>query len=171
MPAWSPDRSSIAYTKVSASGLSDTIWVMNADGTSRRALTTSGGTFVYFHPQWSPDGTRIAVVQFSCSGVPPPRITVVNADGSNMVPLTAGRDANPAWSPDGSRIAYQHAGTGEIFVMNADGSGQTALGPGSYPTWSPTGTQIAFVDVDGIRVMNADGTGPTWLAAGNYPNR
>jgi TolB protein len=49
----------------------------------------------------------------------------------------------PAWSPDGSRIAFLTGrdGNGEIYVMNADGSGPTNLtnNPAEDydPVWSP----------------------------------
>src|SRR6185503_4100281 len=34
--------------------------------------------------------------------------------------------------------------TSDLFVMNADGTGQTLLVQGSSATWSPNGKQIAF---------------------------
>ena len=51
----------------------------------------------------------------------------------------------PAWSEDGSQIAFysRRDGNAEIYVMNADGSGQTRIthNPGEdvRPAWSPGG--------------------------------
>ncbi len=82
-------------------------------------------------------------------------------------------DSDAAWSPDGRRIAFtsDRDGNAEIYVMNADGSGQTRLTDNSAwddaPQWSPDGKRIAFEsDRDGddeIYVMNADGSGQTNL--------
>ena len=61
-------------------------------------------------------------------------------------------------------------GDPDIWVMNADGSGQNCLtsnaGWDSSPSWSPDGSKIAFasrlgVADDEIYVMNADGSGQT----------
>ena len=62
-------------------------------------------------------------------------------------------------------------GNDEVFVMNADGSGQTNLTNNPSfdfaPTWSPDGMRIAFVSGRAgnaeIYVMNADGSSPTRL--------
>jgi dipeptidyl aminopeptidase/acylaminoacyl peptidase len=64
-----------------------------------------------------------------------------------------------------------NAGNGQIWVMKADGSGQTQLtSPGTGedrdPTFSPDGEKIAFehnVGGSQIRIMNADGSGQTQL--------
>ena len=82
-------------------------------------------------------------------------------------------DRDPAFSPDGPKIAFwsHRDGNEEIYVMNADGSGQTrltnnAVGDGQ-PAFSPDGSKIAFTSApDGNRaiyVMNADGNGQTRL--------
>jgi TolB protein len=52
-------------------------------------------------------------------------------------------DSQPTWSPDGSRIAFisDRHGTPQVWVMSADGSGQTKVTRrGTYnqtPAWTP----------------------------------
>ena len=56
---------------------------------------------------------------------------MVNADGSNPLPLTDGTavDQDPIWSPDGPQIAFKSnranaAGTNDnqVWVVDADGT-------------------------------------------------
>ena len=69
------------------------------------------------------------------------------------------------------KIAFDsdRGGSTGIFVMNANGSGQTRLttnftvGSDNSPAWSPSGTKIAFESSGDIKVMNADGSGQTQL--------
>ena len=71
------------------------------------------------------------------------------------------------------KIAFRSESEGnpEIYVMNADGTGQMRLTNSptwdAGPSWSPDGTRIAFESQrDGgyrIYVMNADGTSQTRL--------
>jgi Tol biopolymer transport system component len=52
-------------------------------------------------------------------------------------------DSDPAPSPNGRLIAFSRRG--DIWLMNANGSGQRLLARGgSNPTWSPNGRAIAF---------------------------
>lgn len=82
-------------------------------------------------------------------------IYVSALDGSSMV--SVGRGDSWDWSPDGRRLAYVGAIeqseynviAGEIFVVNADGTGTTQMTFTSDivegdPTWSPDGTKIAY---------------------------
>ena len=54
-------------------------------------------------------------------------IYVMNADSSDRTLLAAGDD--PVWSPDSTRIAFhtERQGNIDIYMMNADGSGQKNL--------------------------------------------
>ena len=78
---------------------------------------------------------------------------------------------DPKPSPDGSRVAFvvadYESATGDIFVVNRDGTGLRQLTFDSemddQPAWSPDGTRIAFRSfrtqlLGDIWVMNADGS-------------
>ena len=79
------------------------------------------------------------------------------------------------WSPAGDRIAFTRLG--DLYVMNADGSGQTRLTGrgGEDPSWSPDGTRISFTRNTGsshqIFTVGADGTGERQLTrqGGRHP--
>ena len=129
---------------------------MNADGSGQTRLTYDPEPD--FRPSWSPDGRRIAFDSFRDENS---EVYVMNADGSGQTRLTnhPAHDFGPSWSPDGGRIAFaserdgnsfasDHDGNVEIYVLNADGSGQTRLTDNpaydDTPSWSPDGGRIAF---------------------------
>jgi Tol biopolymer transport system component len=80
----------------------------------------------------------------------------------------------PVWSPDGRRIAFlsRREGSKQVYVVNADGSGQRLLTRDARypatPVWSPDGRQIAFeggpAGPSSVYVVNADGSGQRMLA-------
>ncbi len=174
--AWSPDGRRLAFRGYYAPYAEGdyAIYVADANGCHLTKLT---GAMNGTNPSWSPSGRQIA---FAHGG-----INVINANGTGFRRLTSdqarsGRDRyadeDPAWSAT-NRIAFDRTrmGTsrGEIYTMNADGSGVAPLTHGApgfaQPSWSPTGRQIAFVATTGhsamigsrmvIEVANADGTG------------
>ena len=65
------------------------------------------------------------------------------------------------WSPDGQKVAFD--GNGDLYVMNADGSGLRRLTRNPAcdrgPAWSPDGRKIAFGGNGHIFVINVDGSG------------
>ncbi|MCI0625796.1 MAG: DPP IV N-terminal domain-containing protein [Acidobacteria bacterium] len=162
-PSWSPDGKTIAYSHTSTQNTGQKLWLMNADGTNPRALTTGPGHTDEAVPVWSPDGKKISFTSSRDGGKY--RIWVMNADGSNPVPLTTTYydttlDAQieqkvSAWSPDGQYIAYwagvevniQRPGLPrDVWVMRADGSDQRKLVHGDAPFWSPDSQTIGFPD-------------------------
>jgi len=149
------------------------IYIMNADGSDQRQLTTSPDQDGW--PNWSPDGKQMAF-QSNRSGALNIYLMDVlggsRVDDSKAQRLTnspPGRGSwEPAWSPDGKWIAYsaQQTSGSDIFLTNPDGTGRQRLTDNKAidgaPAWSPDGKQIAFFsDRDGnweIYVMNADGS-------------
>src|SRR3990170_3236730 len=67
-------------------------------------------------------------------------------------------------------FASTRSGNTDIYVMNADGTGETRLTTDAtverMPAWSPGGNKIAYIRDDDLWVMNADGSGQTSVIAG-----
>jgi Tol biopolymer transport system component len=89
-PRYSPDAAKIAFTSQPMNGWPQ-IWVMNADGTDPKQLTTDGG----LEPSWSPDGGKIVFIGWTNRRYNPRQngtVWIMNADGSNKHQLTFGPD-------------------------------------------------------------------------------
>jgi len=83
------------------------------------------------------------------------QIYLMNENGSNIRRITENKFADnfPALSPDGKKIVFESnrlradgepLNTSDLFIMNADGTGQTLLTRGSSATWSPDSKMIAY---------------------------
>lgn len=130
------------------------LFTMKANGSERNQLTDS--TISLGAATWSPDGQQIV----AGSG----QIFVIDADGSNLKPLTEA-DASiingyPTWSPDGTRIAFVSNRTGKplIYVMEPDGLNQIPFARaliGMYPAWAPDGFYISFWAKDSQGIFQA----------------
>lgn len=103
-------------------------------------------------------------------------IYTMNADGTDVTRLTFNTvsDQSPRWSYDGSMITFRsdRNGAEEVFVMQADGSGQRPVVPAAvlgaqtpgWPTFSPSGALIAFetrgAGITSYYLVRVDGTHP-----------
>ncbi|HEU4349314.1 MAG TPA: hypothetical protein VFR35_16180 [Actinoplanes sp.] len=130
-PRWSPDGRQLAMIK------GGQLWVMKADGTAKRRLTTRAAA----GPSWSPDGRSIAFASLSCSGGPGVyRIsaTAVQAQPEVLFPSDCRGEALPAepaittgeagtlsdrlrsddavaWSPDGAKVAFRGGACESVY--------------------------------------------------------
>lgn len=114
------------------------IWVMNADGTQQKQLTTLG--VASFQPTWSPDGKKIA---FTSSPMRPDplgaenwEIFTMNADGSELRNVTNHHDYDmqPLFTRDGKQIIFVTTRAKPkadipwaLWIMNADGANPRPL--------------------------------------------
>jgi len=129
------------------------VWIMNADGSSQKQLTSiSEGAC---QPDWSPDGKKLAVIspcemqQITYKNA---KIYILDSNGENPVemPGTLPGDFDPAWSPDGQRLAFTsyRSGVSHIFVYDFNSGALQELSDSRFsdmhPSWHPVGKQLAF---------------------------
>ena len=169
-PTWSPNGSSIAFDSNRDGPFH--IYVMNADGSSVRALTT--GANDDRHPFWSSGGK--VIVYDSADGTHQDVWSVSVADGKRVQLTHADGLADfAALSPDGRYVAYYVYKDFELEIWSAhsDGSNARPLTSGlanarkNQPTtawhqvaWSPDSEWLAYTGGDGtpIWIMRADGS-------------
>jgi Tol biopolymer transport system component len=162
-PAWSRDGSQIAFTR------DGHLFVMRSAGGQSTQITNPVQPFVD-SPQWASTDSGV-LFHFAPWFLRSIRLVGASGDEQHLA-----YGDHPVWSPDGSRIAFIGrvlsaglAGTNEMYVMNADGSGVHKVGQYSWAdvgtcpevlAWSTDGNYVRFTGSQGVLLAPADGSSP-----------
>ena len=148
------------------------IYVMNANGSEQRKVTSSQGNDE--NPSFAPDNEHV-IFESNRDGDRKDQLYAVRIDGSDLRRLTHDENNNvfPSFSPDGETILYGLTrpvaeNDHRIFTMKKDGAGQREITDnGFFARWSPRGDRISYIagryPSTQIYIMNADGSGKRQL--------
>ena len=156
-PAWSPDGKSVAFLFIENAGreagplaaMSRAIGVIEehiseqriavVNVASKKLRIVTPDTMYVYHFDWAPDSKRIVAEAAPGSGDNnywTAQLHVVDVAAATMKAIYKPEYqlANPRWSPDGAHIAFieglmsdEGVTGGDLFVINADGSGRRNL--------------------------------------------
>jgi Tol biopolymer transport system component len=141
---WTPDGR-IVYG--AWAGTVGDVWIMNADGSGQKRLTTTPSPFASSNPAVSPDGRYVAFVSDRAGKS---HLWRMDIDGSNLKQLTSGDkfERDVCFSPDGKWLFFsdydgEHL---ELFKIPFEGGEPVRLTEGflsDTPQVSPDGKTIA----------------------------
>ncbi len=156
---WSPDDKQLAFELGEQPATGQGLWVQNADGRGRLALSEVGRA-----PRWSPIGGALAALDGEAL------VIIDLVDGTRRkLEVPAGVLPGFDWSPDGSRLAFVLGGGDEeeLWIVDvADSAKQHKLlsgDLGGYLAWSPDGRRLAIALAGKIHLLSADGSGAPQL--------
>ena len=180
---WSSDDTHIVYVRCSDPYRNNSDLILyNISDKTHTILQNEGNASC---PKFSPNGKQIAYCKSTGTGV---NIYKMGISGNNNQ-LIISNASCPNWSPLGNKIAYLSSGTdksSQIFVANADGSGQkqltSSVSPRTWPGWPPDGNEDPQWTLDGkkivyvswenerpeIFIMNADGSNKKRLTTAEF---
>jgi len=184
-PVWSADKNKIGYIAYEASqkvGLNDDgVWMMRANGTMPRKMTSVRDVGRIYHLDWSLDSNKFMFMLQDKIFVYNRRYgTQKSLSGTLTRPASFDSfNAGPVWTPDGQSIvtsAYNvdfsvnyrfSPNMRHIYAMDQNGGTRRQLtfeGDNYSPAVSHDGQKIAYVSTTGgnteLWMMNIDGSSP-----------
>lgn len=159
-PAFSPDGSTIAFTRSSES--QGDIYTVDASGASPPQRLTVAHGWYNSNPVFGPRGQRIV---YTGNSEGPPELYIMDSDGTDAGKLTRydfdpnNYRSDPDWSPDGRLIAYQEMLGGRFQIRTIPASGGTPKpltneGINEQPSWAPDSRHLVFTSTrTGVRQL------------------
>lgn len=156
-PSFSSDGRQLAFQ--SDRGGRMEVWVMNADGSDQRSLTSVGVTGHFL--MWSPDGEAI----YFRTGTGEPTAARVRVSDGSVTEVEIQGGSHMSFAPGGAlvadvlghqRIWVSPLGSGDPYVAFSFDDPEVRI---DYPVWSPDGRWILFD-------RWAPEGGDVWLAEG-----
>jgi Tol biopolymer transport system component len=127
-PSWSPDGTQISYNALLQ------LFIVNADGSNPHQVLSSRQII---DPVWLPSSKVVFAISVAKNNYELHSFDPTIPSSLTRLTFNSGSDVEPSWSPDATHISW--SGSGGIWIMNADGTGQ--LGPvianGRQGSWGP----------------------------------
>jgi TolB protein len=181
-PRWSPDGRWLVMSSNIDGGGDEEVWVVSADGVSKRRLTTNDVADTA--ADWLPDGRFIVFERKTATGV---ETLSMDADGKNVRAYTpdAARLKQLRLANGGRTVAERSSQDGQAVYVK-DGAGERRIGNKRWseqPSLSPDGRYVIFEQrqdpheilsseielwdstTDTVKVL-ARGTDPSWSPDG-----
>ena len=142
-PRWSPDGQWLVMTSNIDGGSDEEVWIVSADGVSKRRLTTNDVADTA--ADWLPDGRSIVFERQAATGV---ETLAMDADGTNVrvyVP-DAARLKQLRLANGGRTVSERRSPDGQVIDVK-DASGERRIGQRRWseqPSLSPDGRYVVF---------------------------
>ena len=173
-PAWSPDGSKIAFSRVLGDDQKD-IFIMDANGANQRRVTTVDGQD--HDPTFSPNGQQLVITSERNDTKPFGDVAVINVADGALVRVLTGQmphgGGDPAWSPDGQQVAFFASDTqferspGKSLVISQLGTNRRQMQTGCAINLHPNWGKAADSDNDGR--PDYQELGNTFLSQADFP--
>lgn len=156
-PGWSLDGSRVAVICTGDDDVPEGIFVAGADGSDPTMVYE--GSNLRGSPTWTSNSEFVFGSYGDATG-DPLELNVIDADlGGDPVPVPIPNDgqiSHADWSQEAGKLLFlvsplgSKEERGDIWTMNAGGTGQKVLAHGEYshPVWSVDGTEIGLTLID-----------------------